>query len=112
MKNQILLSNQRICSMCKTIKLVGEFYRDRQYYTSRCKKCLDVASSENKLQNKKNLSDAYIDAKLIGSFLAAMNRMGKVGYLKHKDVRAGISAEMMHAKRALIKLDNSLKTMK
>ena len=44
MENQILLSNQRICSMCKTIKLVEEFYRDRQYYTSRCKKCLDKDS--------------------------------------------------------------------
>lgn len=100
----------RRCSMCKTIKPVNKFYRgkdDYKHYSSRCKSCTDTVKMEYSERHRNNSSDAYITARLIGTFLTTTRRLG--GTLAHKDVKIGISTETIHAKRNLLSLEKLIK---
>lgn len=93
--------------MCKTVKSVEEFYRDRQYYTSRCKKCIEIASAESDAKHRDSLSNVYIKNKLIGAMMQQGRRSGWTA--KHENIITSISPELIDAKRNLINLDNLLK---
>ena len=68
----------RRCSCCKKIKPLNNFYKDRNYMTSRCKECCDNRKTSLLNEGRKNLSEQFIISRISGTFVQFMRRTGTV----------------------------------